>query len=229
MCMPETPVRILVAEDDSELAAAICAGLHQEDFAIDWAPDGEEAKYLVCEFEYDLLVLDLNLPRKDGVEVLRALRDRRKSLPVLVLSGRAQVEERIRLLDSGADDYLVKPCSIRELNARVRALLRRRTLARDISLKYDDLELDRVQRIVTRGGRRIELTSKEFALLEYLLRNAGHRVTRSMIIENVWNLAFDGLTNVVDVYINYLRKKIDRGSPNKLIHTVRGVGYQLGA
>jgi len=222
-------MRILIAEDDHALAHVICAGLSQEDYAVDWAPDGEEARYLVCEYEYDLLILDLNLPRKDGVEVLRALRSRKKSLPVLVLSGRSQVEERVRLLDSGADDYLVKPCSIAELNARVRALLRRRDAARDVSLKYDDLELDRVQRIVTRGGRRIELTSKEFALLEYLLRNAGHRVTRSMIIENVWNLSFDGLTNVVDVYINYLRRKIDRGVPNKLIHTIRGVGYQLGA
>lgn len=222
-------MRILIAEDDHALAHVICSGLSQEDYAVDWAPDGEEARYLVCEYEYDLLILDLNLPRTDGFEVLRALRSRQKSLPVLVLSGRAQVEERVRLLDSGADDYLVKPCSISELNARVRALLRRRHIARDISLKYDDLELDRVQRIVTRGGRRIELTSKEFALLEYLLRNAGHRVTRSMIIENVWNLSFDGLTNVVDVYINYLRRKIDRGVPNKLIHTIRGVGYQLGA
>jgi two-component system, OmpR family, copper resistance phosphate regulon response regulator CusR len=221
-------VRVLVAEDDAILAKTVCEGLAQEDYAVDWAPDGEEAKYLVCEYDYDLLILDLNLPRRNGLEVLKALRDRKKTLPVLVLSGQGKVEERIRLLDSGADDYLVKPCSFQELNARVRALLRRRGAALDVHLRYQDLELDRVQRIVTRSGRTIQLTSKEFALLEYLLRNAGHRVTRSMIIENVWNLSFDGLTNVVDVYINYLRKKIDRGSPLKLIHTIRGVGYQLG-
>lgn len=222
-------MRVLIAEDDAALAHVICAGLSQEDYAVDWAPDGEEARYLVCEYDYDLLILDLNLPRQDGFEVLKALRARKRTLPVLVLSGRAQVDERIRLLDSGADDYMVKPCSLHELNARVRALLRRRGAALDVHLRYNDLELNRVERIVTRAGRRIELTSKEFALLEYLLRNAGHRVTRSMIIENVWNLSFDGLTNVVDVYINYLRKKIDRGSPFKLIHTIRGVGYQLGA
>ncbi|HUR36556.1 MAG TPA: response regulator transcription factor [Terriglobales bacterium] len=222
-------MRVLIAEDDAALAKTVCAGLAQEDYAVDWASDGEEAKYLVCEYDYDLLILDLNLPRKDGLEVLKALRDRNKTLPVLVLSGLSKVEDRIRLLDSGADDYMVKPCSFQELNARVRALLRRRGPALDVHLRYEDLELNRVERLVTRNGRRIQLTSKEFALLEYLLRNAGHRVTRSMIIENVWNLSFDGLTNVVDVYINYLRKKIDRGSPNKLIHTIRGVGYQLGA
>jgi two-component system, OmpR family, copper resistance phosphate regulon response regulator CusR len=221
-------VRVLVAEDDAILAKTLCEGLAQEDYAVDWAPDGEEAKYLVCEYDYDLLILDINLPRRDGHEVLKALRDRKKTLPVLVLSAHSKVEDRIRLLDSGADDYLVKPCSLQELNARVRALLRRRGAALDVQLRYQDLELDRVERIVTRNGRRIQLTSKEFALLEYLLRNAGHRVTRSMIIENVWNLSFDGLTNVVDVYINYLRKKIDRGCPSKLIHTIRGVGYQLG-
>jgi two-component system, OmpR family, copper resistance phosphate regulon response regulator CusR len=221
-------LRILIAEDDAILAKTLCEGLSQEDYAVDWTPDGEEAKYLACEYEYDLLILDLNLPRLAGLDVLKALRDRKKTLPVLILSGLSKVEDRIRLLDSGADDYLVKPCSLQELNARVRALLRRRGAALEVHLRYQDLELDRVERIVTRNGRRIQLTSKEFALLEYLLRNAGHRVTRSMIIENVWNLSFDGLTNVVDVYINYLRKKIDRGCPSKLIHTIRGVGYQLG-
>lgn len=222
-------MRVLVAEDDPAVAHVLCSGLGQQEYAVDWAPDGEEASYLVCEYEYDLLILDLNLPRKDGLEVLRSLRARNKSLPVLVLSGRHTVEERIRLLDAGADDYMVKPCSFSELQARARALLRRGTSQPEVNLRYQDLELDRVRRTVTRAGRKIELTSKEFALLEYLLRNAGHRVTRSMIIENVWNLSFDGLTNVVDVYINYLRRKIDRGAPNKLIHTIRGVGYQLGA
>jgi DNA-binding response OmpR family regulator len=222
-------MRVLIAEDDPDLARILCSGLAQEDFAVDWAPDGEEAAYLVCEYDYDLLVLDLNLPRKDGFEVLRALRARNKKLPVLILSGRNQVEERIRLLDAGADDYMVKPCSFTELHARARALLRRGGSQPDINIRYKDLELDRVRRTVSRAGRKVELTVKEFALLEYLMRNAGHRVTRSMIIENVWNLSFDGLTNVVDVYINYLRKKIDRGNPDKLIHTIRGVGYQLGA
>jgi len=171
--------------------------------------------------------LDLNLPKLDGMGVLRGVRPKRPSLPVLVLTGRSRLEDRIHALDSGADDCLVKPFSYSELSARVRALLRRRPVAATTLLRIADLELDRVERTVKRAGKRIELTSKEFGLLEYLLRNAGHRITRNMIVEHVWNLSFDTGTNVVDVYINYLRKKVDEGFNPKLIHTVRGVGYEL--
>jgi len=222
-------MRILVVEDDAPLASFLCKGLEAEHYAVDVAPDGEEARWLACECEYDLMVLDLNLPKLDGMGVLRGVRPKRPSLPVLVLTGRSRLEDRIHALDSGADDCLLKPFSFSELSARVRALLRRRPVAASTLLKIADLELDRVERTVRRAGKRIELTSKEFGLLEYLLRNAGHRITRNMIVEHVWNLSFDTGTNVVDVYINYLRKKVDDGFNPKLIHTVRGVGYELRA
>jgi DNA-binding response OmpR family regulator len=220
-------MRILVVEDDAPLASFLCKGLEAEHYAVDVAPDGEEARWLVCECEYDLMLLDLNLPKMDGLSVLRTIRPKKKSLPVLVLTGRSRIEDKIEALDSGADDCLVKPFSYTELSARVRALLRRRPVTAETLLKIADLELDRVERTVRRGGKRIELTSKEFGLLEYLLRNAGHRITRNMIVEHVWNLSFDTGTNIVDVYINYLRKKVDEGYSPKLIHTVRGVGYEL--
>lgn len=220
-------MRILVVEDDAPLASFLSKGLEAEHYAVDIAPDGEEARWLASECEYDLMLLDLNLPKLDGLTVLRTIRPKRKSLPVLVLTGRSGLDDRIEALDSGADDCLVKPFSYRELSARVRALLRRQPFAADTLLRVADLQLDRVERTVTRAGKRIELTSKEFGLLEYLLRNAGHRITRNMIVEHVWNLSFDTGTNIVDVYINYLRKKVDDGFHPKLIHTVRGVGYEL--
>jgi len=216
-----------VVEDDVPVASFLRKGLEAEHYAVDVAPDGEEARWLACECEYDLMVLDLNLPKLDGMGVLRGVRPKRPSLPVLVLTGRSRLEDRIHALDSGADDCLVKPFSYSELSARVRALLRRRPVAASTLLRVADLELDRVERTVKRAGKRIELTSKEFGLLEYLVRNAGHRITRNMIVEHVWNLSFDTGTNVVDVYINYLRKKVDEGFNPKLIHTVRGVGYEL--
>ena len=222
-------MRILVVEDDVPLASFLRKGLEAEHYAVDVAPDGEEARWLACACEYDLMVLDLNLPKLDGMGVLRGVRPKRPSLPVLVLTGRSGLEDRIQALDSGADDCLLKPFSFTELSARVRALLRRHPVTATTLLRVADLELDRVERTVRRAGKRIELTSKEFGLLEYLLRNAGHRVTRNMIIEHVWNLSFDTGTNVVDVYINYLRKKLDEGFSPKLIHTVRGVGYELRA
>jgi two-component system copper resistance phosphate regulon response regulator CusR len=222
-------MRILVVEDDAPLASFLSKGLAAEHYAVDVAPDGEEARLLACECEYDLMLLDLNLPKLDGLTVLRSIRPRKKSLPVMVLTGRNRLEDRIEALDSGADDCLVKPFSYSELSARVRALLRRRPFTAETVLKVADLELDRVERTVRRGGKRIELTSKEFGLLEYLLRNAGRRITRNMIVEHVWNLSFDTGTNIVDVYINYLRKKVDEGHSPKLIHTVRGVGYELRA
>jgi len=161
------------------------------------------------------------------VSVLRHVRLKKPSQPVLVLTQRSRVEDRVQCLDTGADDYLAKPFSFNELSARIRALVRRSHLPSESVLTVADLKMDRVQRVVERAGRKIELTTKEFSLLEYLLRNAGRSVTRSMIIEHVWNLTFDTTTNVVDVYINYLRRKIDDGHPVKLIHTVRGVGYGL--
>lgn len=220
-------MRILVVEDDAPLASFLKKGLEAEHYAVDVAPDGVEARWMACEADYDLTVLDLNLPRMDGISVLRVIRPRKPSLPILVLTGRNRIEDRVQALDSGADDCLIKPFSYTELSARVRALLRRRPFAADPLLKIADLELNRIERRVQRAGKRIELTSKEFGLLEYLLRNAGHRITRNMIIEHVWNLSFDTGTNVVDVYINYLRKKIDEGFTPKLIHTVRGVGYEI--
>jgi len=174
-------------------------------------------------------VLDLNLPTMDGLGVLSAIRPHKPNLPVLVLTARSRVEDRVQTLDTGADDCLNKPFSYTELSARVRALLRRGRSSAESVLQVADLFLDRVQRRVERAGKPIELSSKEFSLLEYLMRNEGRRLTRSMIIEHVWNLSFDTTTNIVDVYINYLRKKIDEPFPCRLIKTVRGVGYELTA
>jgi two-component system copper resistance phosphate regulon response regulator CusR len=196
-------MRILLAEDDTALAGFVRKGLEAESYAVDVSADGEQARALATELEYDLIVLDLNLPRLDGVSILRDVRSKKPTVPILILTGRAKVDDRVRCLDIGADDYLVKPFSFSELSARIRALLRRSRLPAQAVLRVEDLELDRVERKVTRGDRSIELTSKEFALLEYLMRNAGRRVTRTMIIEHVWNLSFDSSTNLVDVYINY--------------------------
>jgi DNA-binding response OmpR family regulator len=220
-------MRILVVEDDAPLASFLRQGLEAEYYAVDIASDGDDARWMALENDYDLVVLDLNLPTMDGIAVLHAVRPKKPSLPVLVLTGRSRIEDRVESLDSGAADCLIKPFSYTELAARVRALMRRRPLTTENTLKIADLELDRIERTVTRAGKRIELTSKEFGLLEYLLRNAGHRITRSMIVEHVWNLSFDTGTNIVDVYINYLRNKIDEGFSTKLIHTVRDVGYEM--
>lgn len=222
-------MRILVAEDDTALSSFVKKGLEAEHYAVDVAREGDEAQYMAEQFDYDLLLLDLTLPRIDGLKVLERVRAAKPSLPVLVLTGRTRVEDRVKGLDLGADDYLTKPFSFTELSARVRALLRRGMRPAASLLRVADLEIDRVERQVRRGGRRIELTAKEFGLLEYLMRNCGHTVSRAMIVEHVWNLSFDSMTNVVDVYINYLRKKVDEGFANRLIHTVRGVGYRLGA
>ena len=200
-------MRILIAEDDSSLASFVKKGLDAEHYAVDVSSDGEQARAMAGEFDYDLVVLDLSLPRLDGVAILRYLRTRKPSMPIIVLTGRTRVEDRVECLDLGADDYLGKPFSFSELSARIRALLRRCHLPAESVLTVDDLKLDRVERKVERAGRRIDLTGKEFALLEYLMRNAGRRITRAMIIEHVWNLSFDTCTNVVDVYVNYDRSK----------------------
>lgn len=220
-------MRILIVEDDAALASFIRKGLEAEHYAVDSVTDGEQGRSMALEFDYDLLVLDLNLPNVDGISILKSLRQRKSSVPVMILTARSRVEDRVQCLDTGADDYLVKPFSFLELSARARALLRRSHLPSESVLTVRDLRLDRVERRVGRGGRRIDLTTKEFALLEYLMRNAGRRLTRAMIIEHVWNSTFDSTTNVVDVYINYLRRKVDDGFSPSLIHTVRGVGYQL--
>ncbi len=198
-------MRILIAEDDEALARFVRQGLEGEHYSVDVMPDGEQARTAATEFEYDVVILDLNLPKLDGVSVLRHLRSKKPSLPVLVLTQRTRVEDRVQCLDTGADDYLAKPFSFSELSARIRALVRRSHLPSESVLVAGDLRLDRVQRLVERAGRRIDLTGKECSLLEYLTLNAGRRVTRSMIIEHVWNVTFDTTTNVVDVYINYLR------------------------
>jgi two-component system copper resistance phosphate regulon response regulator CusR len=221
-------VRILIAEDDRPVASFLKKGLEAEHYAVDIVPDGQEALYMAEEYDYDLVLLDLVLPKMDGLQVLRQIRNRKKNLPVLVLTGRTRVEDRVKGLDLGADDYMVKPFAFRELTARVRALLRRGDVATGFKLQVADLELNLVERTVRRGERRLELTPKEFGLLEYLMRNQGRAVSRPMIIEHVWNFSFDTMTNVVDVYINYLRKKVDEGGTQKLIHTVRGVGYRIG-
>jgi DNA-binding response OmpR family regulator len=221
-------MRILVVEDDKPVASFVKRGLESEQYAVDLVWDGEDAQSLVGEANFDLVILDLILPKIDGLEVLKHIRSRKPSPPVLILSGRAGVEDRVKGLDLGADDYLTKPFSFSELSARVRALLRRPPNPLGIVLRVEELELDRAERVVRRAGRRIDLTPREFALLEYLMRNTGRCVTRAMIIEHVWNFSFDTMTNVVDVYINYLRKKVDQDFGSKLIHTVRNVGYELG-
>jgi two-component system copper resistance phosphate regulon response regulator CusR len=220
-------MRILIVEDDAALSSFVRKGLEAEHYAVDATTDGERGRAMALEVDYDLLVLDLNLPGVDGISLLKSLRQRKPSVPVMILTARSRVEDRVLCLDTGADDYLVKPFSFLELSARARALLRRSHLPSESVLTVRDLRLDRVERRVERSGRRIELTTKEFALLEYLMRNAGRRLTRAMIIEHVWNLTFDSTTNVVDVYINYLRRKVDDGFTPPLIHTVRGVGYQI--
>ena len=192
-------MRILVAEDDRPVASFLSKSLEAEQYAVDVATDGEEANYMAENYEYDLVILDINLPKKTGYEVLQDVRQKKPNIAILVLTGNNQIPDRVKGLDLGADDYLTKPFSLAELSARIRALLRRSGRPFEAVLKVDDLVLDRVQRLVRRGEQRIELTPKEFGLLEYLMRNAGRRVTRGMIVENVWNLGFDTLEVLVQV------------------------------
>lgn len=221
-------MRILIAEDDAPLASFIAKTFMAEGQLTDIAATGEEALQRLAEATYDLLILDLNLPVVTGTEVLKKVRLSDEDTPILILTATDHVSERVACLNAGADDYLTKPFSFSELSARVRALLRRRGRPVQTVLRIDDLELDCVSRSVRRGGKEVELTPKEFSLLEYFMRNPGRRITRNMIIEHVWKLSPDTMTNVVDVYVNYLRKKIDEGAKVKLIHTVRGVGYEFG-
>ncbi len=221
-------MRILIAEDDGPLASFVKKGLEAEHYAVDVSADGEQARAMATEFDYDLVVLDLNMPRLDGISILRSVRTHKSNMPVIILTARSKVEDRVQCLDMGADDYLVKPFSFSELSARIRALLRRSHLPAESVLEVDDLKLDRVERRVERAGRKIELTSKEFSLLEYLMRNAGRRITRAMIIEHVWNLSFDTCTNVVDVYVNYSTAQVDHRKVGKLAMAIQVAFQELG-
>jgi heavy metal response regulator len=219
-------MRILVIEDERKIASFIKRGLREEGYTVDTAFDGEEGYRLTGENEYALIILDIMLPKQDGIALCRQLRRDGIESPVLMLTAKDSVQDKVRGLDSGADDYLTKPFAFEELLARLRALLRKGA-KRAASLKVGDLALDAAAHRVTRSGREIALTMKEYALLAYLMRNAGTVVTRTMIAENIWELDFDTGTNIIDVYINYLRNKIDSGQEKKLIHTVRGRGYMV--
>jgi len=219
-------MRILVVEDDKKVARFVEKGFEQEGQAVDVVNDGEAAVAHALNFDYDVVVLDIMLPRLSGLEVVAAIRAKKPRLPVIMLTARGELEDRITGLDKGADDYMVKPFAFTELSARVRALLRRGATA-DTRLRISDLEMDTAARTVVRAGKRIDLKLKEYSLLEFLLRNARRPVTRTMIMEHVWDIHFDSVSNVLDVHINSLRNKIDRGFPVPLIHTIRGVGYVL--
>lgn len=226
--MPKSAcMRILIAQYDVHVAKYVQARLQAEHFTADLACDGPEVQRLAVENEYDLLIIDGRLNGTDGLQVLRFIRVSKPLVPVIILSEQDAIEDRIRGLDAGADDYLTKPFSSAELSARIRALLRRVGRPNSQIMRVQDLEVDLRSRVVTRAGKRIDLSSREYVLLTYLLHNAGRVVTRSMIMEHVWTLAYDTSTNVVDVYINYLRSKIDKGFQRRLIRTIRGVGYQI--
>ncbi len=221
------PMRILVIEDEKKVATFIKKGLVEEHYAVDTAFDGEEGLYLAEINEYDLIVLDLMIPKIDGFGVLKKIRERKNNVPILVLTAKDSIDDTVRGLDAGCDDYLTKPFAFAELLARIRALLRRDKKEKESVLRIADLSLSIVTHKVMRQGKEIELTSKEYALLEYFMRNPEKVLTRTMISEHVWDYHFDSNTNVIDVYVNYLRKKIDKDFDPKLIHTIRGIGYMM--
>jgi DNA-binding response OmpR family regulator len=222
--MHKLDMRILLVEDEEKVSRFIVRGLKAEGYALDAVPDGKMGQ----AFAYDLVILDLNLPGLSGTDLLQHLRKDNTNVPVLVLTARDSVADKVRNFECGADDYLTKPFSFAELIVRVKALLRRGPVDRSTVIKVSDLELDRVAHQVRRNQQTIDLTSKEFSLLEYLMVNTGRVISRTMIIEHVWDQSFEGLTNIVDVYIRQLRKKIDEAHEPKLIRTVRGVGYSIG-
>ena len=222
-------MRILVIEDEAKVGSFIRRALEEDCAAVDLCRDGGQGLEWALSGSYDIIILDLMLPGMPGLEILKRIRKEGLQAPVLILTARSQVGQKVQGLDAGADDYLTKPFAIEELLARVRVLLRRGYGEAKGILEVDDLVLNPASRDVTRGGQRIELTTKEYALLEYLMRNAGRVLTRPMISEHVWNLDFDTFTNLIDVYVNYLRNKIDKGHERKLIQTVRGTGYILKA
>jgi heavy metal response regulator len=221
-------VRILVVEDEQPIAAFMRQGLTEAGYAVDMAADGAEALHWVEIAEYDVIILDVMLPEGDGLSVCSTLRRRGVRTPVLMVTARDAVDDRVAGLDSGADDYLIKPFAFAELLARIRALLRREPVFKGAVLQVADLMLDTVSHAVWRGDRSIALTSKEYSLLEFLMRHPNQTLSRAVIAEHVWNYDFDNVTNLIDVYIFALRRKIDEAHPTKLLHTVRGVGYRLG-
>jgi DNA-binding response OmpR family regulator len=222
-------MRILVVDDDRRLCAIIKRGLLEEAYAVDLAYDGEEGEYLAEVNTYDLIILDIMLPNKDGIEVCHELRTKKINTPILMLTAKDTVEDRVKGLDTGADDYLVKPFAFNELLARIRALLRREGIAKAPELRVADLTLNTLSRQIWRGQRPIELTTKEYVILEYLMRHPNVVVTRTMIEEHAWDYDFDSLSNLIDVYIRRLRRKIDNEGEDSLIQTVRGAGYRLKA
>lgn len=222
-------MRILLVEDERKVASFVARALRENAYAVDAAATGEDGLRLALENPYDAILLDVRLPGMSGIELCRKLRQEEVQSPILILTARGLVEQRVEGLDAGADDYLTKPFALAELQARVRALVRRGFRRGEAKLRCGDLELDRHRRSVTRGSARVPLTSKEFALLELLLLRSPDSVTRSEIIEHVWDSHFDSDTNLVEVYINRLRQKIDQGHGAKLVHTLRGVGYRMGA
>ena len=219
-------MRILVVEDERKVASFIQSGLEQDGYAVDILGDGDEAGVQAGLIDYDCVVLDLMLPGRSGFQVLRDIRARKAEIPVLILTAKDSIDERVAGLDGGADDYMVKPFALAELSARLRALLRRGRPHESV-LHVGDLELDTVRRVVRRGGQPIDLKPKEYALLEFLMRHSDRPLTKSLIIEHVWDIHFDSISNVVEVHINSLRNKVDRGFTPPLIHTIRGVGYVL--
>jgi DNA-binding response OmpR family regulator len=221
-------MRLLLIEDEHQVSELVARALRAERYAVDVAEDGERGWELAQTYDYDLIILDLMLPRVSGEEVLRRVRRKNQQVPILILTARDATAEKVHNFEAGADDYLTKPFAFAELSMRVKALLRRGPIARSSVLRVADLEVDRFSQQVRRAGRRIELTAKEYALLEYLAANPGRVFSRTMIIEHVWDQSFEGLTNIVDVYVRHLRAKIDDPFPLKLIRTVRGVGYGLG-
>ena len=220
-------MRLLLVEDERKVSDLVARALRAESYAVDVAEDGQRGWELAQSYQYDLIILDLMLPQLPGEELLRRIRRTNPSVPILVLTARAATQDKVNNFEAGADDYLTKPFAFAELVMRVKALLRRGPITRSSVLRVGDLEVDRFTQQVRRAGRRIELTPKEYALLEYLAANPGRVFSRTMIIEHVWDQSFEGLTNIVDVYVRHLRSKVDDPFPVKLIRTVRGVGYGL--
>src|SRR3989339_874314 len=221
-------MRILLVEDELRLSNITKKGLLEEGYAVDVAYDGEEGQYLAESEEYDLIILDIMLPKIDGLTLCRSLREKNIKTPVLMLTAKTTIEDKVAGLDSGADDYMTKPFSFLELRSRIQALIRRSKQESTLVLKIADLEIDPLKHIVKRSDNLITLTSKEFAILEYLLRHKDEVLTRTMIIEHVWDYNFEGMSNIVDAFIAAIRRKVDRGAKVKLIHTVHGVGYKIG-
>ena len=220
-------MRLLIVEDDKKVGAFLERGLREENYAVDVCRNGADALYLVQLNSYDVVILDIMLPGKDGFSVCREMRENDILVPIIMLTAKDTLEDKITGLTEGADDYLTKPFSFEELLARIRALLRRSQDYKTKVLRVADLEMDPLRRIVTRAGKKITLTGKEYAFLEYLMRNRGRVLSQSMIIEHVWNMDYEGASNVVNVYINHLRQKVDKGAQIQLIKTIRGHGYQI--